>query len=141
AVVEQQMMLLARTDDALIVLAVAVDNRRLRRAAPESADHDGKAHVLAFEYDQHLLADLGQEIGALLSAGHRYGDAHPVAFVRVRIPGKAQLDAAESLGVAILCDDRDGAALDIAAGFQRGLAGRQLEYAHSVISFTLKRVR
>src|SRR3974390_492438 len=108
AVVEQQPMSLARLDQPPIVLAVRIGGRRPFLAVPQGADHAGKAHVAAIERDQHLLPDFRQEIRALPLARHRHGEARPIAYIRILVPGKAHRHARESVRITVLGDHGDG---------------------------------
>src|ERR1700737_4696086 len=90
-IVERQRVALAGLDDTAVVLAVAVVVGGRILTVPQRAEHVGKAHVLPLEGNEHLVADLGQEICAAILAGHRHRATGPVAFARLALPREFQL--------------------------------------------------
>src|SRR5437773_8506115 len=95
AVVERQLVPLARLDLTDVVLAIGIRLRRPVVAVPERSDDVGESEVAALERDEHFVLDFGNEVDAAVLAGHGSRDARPVALIRLAVPGIGNLDAAE----------------------------------------------
>jgi hypothetical protein len=140
-VIEEQRVSLARADKADVILTVGIAFWRLVLAVPQAAEDVGKAQILTLEHHQHFIAHFREEHRPAVVAGHRDGDARPVTFARLAMPGVANLHPTQAVRILVLRYQCHGHALDESTGLETGFVDCRWVRHHHVVSLTLKRVR